>query len=546
MSTSVKRILIAAGVVVVILLAVPFFVNADRFRPVLERTLATQLNRNVTIGKLSLSIFKGAVQADQIVISDDPAFSKEPFITATGLKIGVELLPLITRQKLMVDEIGLSQPSVHLIQNSQMNWNYATLGGAKADPPPTTAGLQGEGIDLHVKKVALRDGIVSVKLAGGAPQGITIQKLDADLSDLSSTSEMPLSVSGNVQPGGAITLKGKFGPLNSADVARTPLNLEVTLQNLDLGKSGIVAASTAIHGIASAQTSLASRDGVAVASGRMKIENLQVGANSRPAGQPVEMTYRLDHNIAAHEGTIRQGVAQVSKASLHYQGDYKLQPQQTLFNASVNGEAMPVDDLVALLPAFGVVLPQGATLRGGTMTLSAKSGGTTSAPVTNGKINLVNSTMTGYSMGAAITEAAALAGIKVGKDTVIQSLDTAFDNSPRGSQLTGIQLVVQDLGTLTGSIALDSADNLSGKLNAHVHSSGGLLGAGLKQAGGSGESDIDIPLTLSGTASNPKIAAQAQAIAKQAATAAASSALEKYAPGSASALGGLFGKKKKK
>ncbi len=51
--------------------------------------------RQVKMGDLSLSIFSGSVSADNISIADDPAFSKEPFVTAKSLKVGVEVPSLI-------------------------------------------------------------------------------------------------------------------------------------------------------------------------------------------------------------------------------------------------------------------------------------------------------------------------------------------------------------------------------------------------------------------------------------------------------------------
>ena len=82
-------------------------------------------------------------------------------------------------------------------------------------------------------------------------------------------------------------------------------------------------------------------------------------------------------------------------------------------------------------------------------------------------------------------------------------------------------------------------------------SKGGLTGAGLQKIGGSGEMNLDVPITISGTASNPVIKADSGAVAKQAAATAAKSAVEKYVPGEAgkaagSILGGFLGGKKKR
>jgi AsmA protein len=94
-----KRILkivgIVVGVLILILIALPFFIDANTFRPKLESELTDALGREVKVGNISLSLLSGGVTADNISIADDPAFSKSPFVQAKSLKVGVEMIPLI-------------------------------------------------------------------------------------------------------------------------------------------------------------------------------------------------------------------------------------------------------------------------------------------------------------------------------------------------------------------------------------------------------------------------------------------------------------------
>ena len=56
-----KKPLVIIGVIVavilLILLALPLFVNANKFKPTLETQLTSALGRKVTIGNISLAIF---------------------------------------------------------------------------------------------------------------------------------------------------------------------------------------------------------------------------------------------------------------------------------------------------------------------------------------------------------------------------------------------------------------------------------------------------------------------------------------------------------
>src|SRR5271154_1550826 len=90
-----KIIGIVVIVLIVIVIALPFLIDVNTFRPRIEAELSTTLGRQVTVGNLHLSILSGSVSADDLVIADDPAFSKDPFIRAKTLKVGVEIMPLI-------------------------------------------------------------------------------------------------------------------------------------------------------------------------------------------------------------------------------------------------------------------------------------------------------------------------------------------------------------------------------------------------------------------------------------------------------------------
>src|SRR2546427_11469274 len=98
-----RRILRSIAIVVVLLLLVllslPFLVNINQFRPMLEYALTTALGREVTVGNLKLAILSGGVGADDLSVAHDPAFSRTPFLRAQSLKITVELAPLVCSRK---------------------------------------------------------------------------------------------------------------------------------------------------------------------------------------------------------------------------------------------------------------------------------------------------------------------------------------------------------------------------------------------------------------------------------------------------------------
>ena len=128
---------ILVAVVVLLLLAVllvPLFVNANTFRSTLETQLSDALGRKVTLGNLSFSVFSGSLVADNISIADDPAFSSKPFLQAKSLHIGVEVGPLLFHRQLLVTSFVADSPSINLVHNAQGTWNFSDMGRNARQP----------------------------------------------------------------------------------------------------------------------------------------------------------------------------------------------------------------------------------------------------------------------------------------------------------------------------------------------------------------------------------------------------------------------------
>ncbi len=137
MTSTTKRNLKVAGIVLlgllVVLVALPFLINVNRFRPKIESEVTNALGRPMTLGNLSLSILTGTVGVDNISIADNPAFSRSPFITAKSVKVGVELMPLIFSKQLNVTGIVLDEPQITLLKSASGTWNLSSLGRGSAN-----------------------------------------------------------------------------------------------------------------------------------------------------------------------------------------------------------------------------------------------------------------------------------------------------------------------------------------------------------------------------------------------------------------------------
>ncbi len=237
-----KRTLKIAGIVVaavlVILIALPLFININSFRPKIESELTNSLGRPVTLGDLSLSLFGGTVGVENVSIADDPAFSKSPFITMKSLKVGVELMPLIFSKQLNITGIELEEPQITLLKGPNGTWNFSSLGGAGKSTSPESA-KSGGAQNLSVAKLEIKDGKLSVGKANSTAKPQVYDDLNAKVSNFSFTSQFPFELTVNLPGGGDADLTGKAGPINPQDAAKTPLDASIKVKNLDSGGLGL-------------------------------------------------------------------------------------------------------------------------------------------------------------------------------------------------------------------------------------------------------------------------------------------------------------------
>src|SRR5260370_16306512 len=95
MKRTVRVLGIALALLIVVVVSLPFLINANQFRPMLESKLSQGLGREVKLGDLKFSVLSGGVTASDLSIADHPAFSKSPFVAAKSLTVSPELWPFL-------------------------------------------------------------------------------------------------------------------------------------------------------------------------------------------------------------------------------------------------------------------------------------------------------------------------------------------------------------------------------------------------------------------------------------------------------------------
>ncbi len=588
MKRVLKWIAIIIAILVVLALVLPFVINVNDFRPRIESELTNALGRKVTVGNLSLSLWSGSLAADNITIADDPAISNAPFVKAESLNVGVNMIPLIFSKTLEVRDITLTRPQVSLLRTPAGKWNFSTIGstpgehGASSSPPPQEpAGKPGTPSKSGAKKPSpqqpsqttpapspqgkssseqsleqnfsvgalnIRNGQISMADTNAASKAHVYSNVDLTMKNLSFTTQFPFTLSAGLPGGGNVKLDGTAGPVNRGDASTTPLQAKISVNQLDLAKSGFMDPSSGFAGTVNFAGTVDSDGSKARSVGNATAEHLKLSPKGTPAQSTIAMKYTTSYELEKQVGQLTGDVS-VVKASAKLSGGFDLRGTQPVLSMKLNADNMPVDDLETLLPALGVVLPSGSKLQGGTLTADLTISGSVNQLVIAGPVKLANTKLAGFDMGSKFSSVAALGGAKTGPDTSIQNFSTQVHYSPSGIQTSNVNLVLPALGTMQGNGTVSPQNELDYKMTANFN--GSVVGGLTKMAGVSGNG-ATVPFSITGTASNPKFMPDVKGMLSNQLGNQLKKNLGSQVPGGQNgqgvvdAIGGLFGKKKPK
>jgi AsmA protein len=539
------------GVGIVALAAVPLFVNVNTFRPLLEQQLTTALGRQVTMGKLSLSIFSSSVVARDLSIADDPAFGSAPFLTAKSLHIGVELRPLIFSHRIAVRSLRIDEPQIRLIHADEGVWNFSTIGSTAASRTQD-ATKESAFPDLTVNKLNIESGRATIdnQPSHGA---MTFDQIALSVQNFSFTKQFPFTLTAHLPGEGTVNLTGQAGPVDPNNAAATVFDARLMVRHFDPVAVGVLDRSAGMSALAGVDAHIAS-NGIAVSSnGKVHLENLQLSPKGSPAKKPVDVVYAASHNLKTNAGELQNATVTVGALTASLNGTYKLTPATTLY-MKLAGQGMPVNELQTLLPAAGVKLPNGSVLQGGQLTTDLSIVGPPNNLVITGPFEIDNTRLAGFNLGANLKGIVGAATGQSGNVTDIRTVRAKLQVANGGVRADAIYASMPALGEATGQGTVSPAGALNFRLVMKVNTSSGVGGVAvglLSALSGAGASTArqaaanGVPVTITGTSSNPVITPDMKGLVRNNAT----SILGNQKNGGQQViqtLGGLFGKKTKK
>lgn len=536
---------IAVAVFVVLLIALPFLINVNSFRPKIESEASAALGRQVTIGTLSLAILSGSVRADNIAIADDPAFGKSPFVTAKSLKVGVELIPLVFSKQLNVTGVTVDAPQITLLKAANGKWNFSTIGGAAQKSPEPTKSGESQPTSFSVAKLNVKHGKLLVGKAKASAKLVLYDNVNISVSNFSFTSEFPFELAAQLPGGGDMKISGKAGPINAEDASKTPLETAVKVNNMNIGALGLIDPSTGIAGLANFDGTLSSDGSQAKAVGLFTGKQLKFSTKGSPAPKTVTIKHAVNVNLAQQSGTITQGDVTIGSAQAHLTGTFQIQGEAEVVNLKLDAPNMSVDELQAMLPSVGVVLPSGSQLKGGTLSAALTLTGPLEKLVIDGPVRLANTQLANFDLGSKLGALSAFAGKSVSNpNTSIENASLNARVAPEGTKADNINLTVPAIGVITGAGTVSPSGELAFKMLADLK---GGMGGGLSTVAGAASGKGGIPFAIEGTTSSPKFIPDVGGMVGGVATGALGNVAKGKVPGAdtvTTGLGGILGKKK--
>jgi AsmA protein len=453
---------------------------------------------------------------------------------------------MIFSKKLEVRAFNVKEPQVTLLRSSAGTWNYASLGGAAAKKSSSKGETSSVATDLSVDTLTISNGTIVVGVAAGKAKPKIYNNVDLEASHLSMTTQFPFKISAKTPGGGTVRVEGNAGPMNQSDASLTPLDAKIEVSNFDLASTGFVDPASGVGGTLEFKGNVASNGEKLNAKGTVKIEKLKAAPASAPASVPVTVDYSTEYDLKAQKGALSQGDVHIGKALARLNGSYSLAGESATLQMKLNGQAMSVPDLEGMLPAVGVTLPSGSSLKTGTLEMNLALSGPVDHLTITGPVNLSDAKLAGFNAGSKLGALGSFAGLggKGGSDTEIKTLSTHVRVDSSGTHAEDLNVVVPSIGTITGNANISPTGQLDCKMVAKLSAGGDAMsGVASRVSSFGGGSQGGVPFKISGTTSNPvflpDIGGMVGNVAKNPAGVAG-------APAAAAtgAVKGLFGKKK--
>ncbi len=394
-------IAVIVALLVIAVLVIPLVINVNHYHGLVQSQLQKALGRPVTFGQMHLSLTPPSVRLDNVVIGEAPQFGHGPFASMNAIDASIKLWPLLHKD-IQIQSLQLKDPKVELIRNAQGVWNFSTLGQAQpaAAPQPARPVPPPAPPQTAAKPEQNKPGgflLSNLKITNGQLTLIDEQKhfrgvynnIDAGLHGFAPGKPFDFSLALHLPGPGTQTmaLSGTAGPINQADMLKTPFDGKLQLQDVSLGgvqKVLNLASLQGFEGSASGEMALKNENGTLASQGKVELKDGVV--RNVKIGYPVSLDYRFTDQLASDNIHIDRAKLALGSTPLSISGDIHGGATPATVDVHLTAQNAGIGEVARLASAFGVAFNPNMNVSGN-LSADLRAQGPVSKPALNGSLS---------------------------------------------------------------------------------------------------------------------------------------------------------------
>jgi hypothetical protein len=261
-------------------------------------------------------------------------------------------------------------------------------------------------------------------------------------------------------------MNGRAGPVAwDRGLPLIPFSVLVNANGVDLAESHLTTAvAPAIGGVAGIDATFESDGAALQANGNLTVAKLKLARQGTPADEPFQFRFALQEDLRTHTGVLSRCDAQLQKGSTSMTGRFSTIDGRLSVKLTVTTQGAPVTPLATLLPALGLPLPFGSSLQNGLAFVDLEVSGPIDHPTATGKVTLDNAKLVNFNLEDRLGSVTGMDVLHFGNDLAISHLTADVNIGLEKTELSNIETLLPELGTITGSGTIANDRTLDFKL----------------------------------------------------------------------------------
>ncbi|HWZ44092.1 MAG TPA: AsmA family protein [Candidatus Saccharimonadales bacterium] len=367
-----KKLWIAAGIVfalfILAILIVPHLIDINHYHGQIQAELQKKLGRQVSLGRMSFSVFPPSFEVDNAVVGEDPSLNTgRSFATTEKLSVHVKLWPLLVKQ-LQISSLELDQPRIELVRSLHGDWNFSSLGQPVGKPSPAQKAQETTSPGApSLANLQITDGQVAITDHQAHQPRTVYDHIDLKLTNFVPGEQFNVKATVHLPGEGrqAVYLTGKGGPLQPADLLNTGFDGSLTLEQVSISGAQKFLNTQALSGVegqVSGETKVKNSAGKITSSGSIHLDNLRV--RNTNVGYPIALDYDLTSDMKSDLMQIRRGEIKLGATPVTLAGTINSKPAPAQIDLKITASNASIAEMARLASTFGVAFNQGMDVTG--------------------------------------------------------------------------------------------------------------------------------------------------------------------------------------